>query len=93
MSQPNSPWPGMFKLFPVRESWVSDIPAGDSKTDFLFYSATMQNLFTARLDWPKSGIIGKLMVSTYLAIGFEFFRFVVEYLKGVRNSTVLTPQD
>jgi hypothetical protein len=92
MSQPNSPWPGMFKFFPARESLVSDIPAGDGKTDFLFYSATMQNLFTARSDWPESGIIEKLKVSTYLAIGYEFFRFV-EYFKGVQNSTVLIPQD
>jgi hypothetical protein len=93
MSQPDSLWPGMFKLFPVRESWVSDIPAGDGKTDLLFYSATMQNLFTARIDWPESGIFGKLMASTYLAIGFEFFRFVVEYLKRVLNSLALTPLD
>ncbi len=37
----------------------------------------------ARLDWPESGIIEKLMVSTYLVIGYEFIRFVVEYFKGV----------
>ncbi len=33
MSLPNSPWPGIIKLFPAREGLVSDIPAGD-----LFYS-------------------------------------------------------
>ncbi len=37
---PNSPWPGIIKLFPVRESLVSDIPAGDGKNDNLFYSVS-----------------------------------------------------
>jgi hypothetical protein len=35
---PNSHWPGIIKLFPARESLVSDIPAGDRKNDNLFYS-------------------------------------------------------
>jgi hypothetical protein len=29
--QPGYPWPGIIKLFPARESLVSDIPAGDGK--------------------------------------------------------------
>jgi hypothetical protein len=29
---PNSPWAGKIKLFPLRESLVSDIPDGDGKT-------------------------------------------------------------
>jgi hypothetical protein len=33
---PNSPCPGIIKLFPIRESLVSDIPAGDAKTANLF---------------------------------------------------------
>jgi hypothetical protein len=33
---PNSPWRGIIKLFPARESLVSDIPAGDGKTANLF---------------------------------------------------------
>jgi hypothetical protein len=33
----NSPWPGIFKLFPAaRESLVSDIPAGDKKIATFF---------------------------------------------------------
>ncbi len=32
---PNNPWPGIIKLFPVRESSVSEIPAGDRKIIFL----------------------------------------------------------
>jgi hypothetical protein len=35
---PNSPWPGIFKLFPARDSLVSDI--SDGKNDNLFYSAS-----------------------------------------------------
>jgi hypothetical protein len=33
-----SPWSGIIKLFPARESLVSDIPAGDRKIANLFYS-------------------------------------------------------
>ncbi len=33
---PNSPWAGVIKFFPARESLVSDIPAGNGKTDNLF---------------------------------------------------------
>ncbi len=32
----DSLWPGIIKLFPVRKSLVSDIPAGDGKTANLF---------------------------------------------------------
>jgi hypothetical protein len=32
----NSPWPGKIKLFPARESLVSDIPAGDGKIATFF---------------------------------------------------------
>jgi hypothetical protein len=35
---PNSPWPGIIKLFPARESLVSDIPAGDGKIVKLFFT-------------------------------------------------------
>jgi hypothetical protein len=31
-----TPWRGIIKLFPARESFVSDIPAGDGKTANLF---------------------------------------------------------
>jgi hypothetical protein len=33
---PNSPWPGIIKYFPARESLVGDILAGDGKTANLF---------------------------------------------------------
>jgi hypothetical protein len=33
---PNSPWPGIIKLFPARESSVSDIPAGYGEIGNLF---------------------------------------------------------
>ncbi len=38
---PNSPWPGIMKLFPARESLASDIPAGDGKIAYLFYSVSL----------------------------------------------------
>ncbi len=40
VSLTNSLWPGIVKLFPAREGWVSDIPAGDArKPQSFFYSA------------------------------------------------------
>jgi hypothetical protein len=39
--QPNSPWPGIIKLFPARESLINDIPAGDGKNYNIFYSTIM----------------------------------------------------
>jgi hypothetical protein len=35
---PNSPWTGIIYLFPSRESFVSDIPAGDGKIVHLFFT-------------------------------------------------------
>jgi hypothetical protein len=49
----NSLWPVIIKLFPARESLVSDIPARDGKTANLVYSMTMNDGFihcSAR-DW------------------------------------------
>ncbi len=37
---------GIFKLFPARESLVSDIPAGDGKTVNLFYSVALTSRVT-----------------------------------------------
>ena len=34
---PTSPWAGIIKLFPPRQSLVSDIPAGDGNVAYLFY--------------------------------------------------------
>ena len=37
---PNSPWPGIIKLFPARESLISD-PAGDGRISNLFLQCTV----------------------------------------------------
>jgi hypothetical protein len=37
---PNSPWPGIVKLFPAGENLVSDIPAGDGETANFFLQCT-----------------------------------------------------
>jgi hypothetical protein len=42
---PNSPWPGIIKLFPARESLVSDIPARDGKIIDLFLQCILYLLF------------------------------------------------
>jgi hypothetical protein len=42
---PNSPWPGIVKLFPARESLFSDVLAGDGKTVNLFYSVAYRFLY------------------------------------------------
>jgi hypothetical protein len=39
MSPTKSPWPGIIKLLPARESLVGDIPAREGKSATLFYSA------------------------------------------------------
>jgi hypothetical protein len=39
--EPNSPWLEIIKLFPPRESWVSDIPAGDGKIANLCLQCTI----------------------------------------------------
>jgi hypothetical protein len=38
---PNSLWPKKIKLFPPKESLVSDIPAGDRKLINFFYSVSV----------------------------------------------------
>ncbi len=35
---PNSPWPGIIKLFPARGSLVNDIPSRDGKTANIFFT-------------------------------------------------------
>ncbi len=40
----NSSWPRIIKLFPARESLVSDIPAGDGKMAYLFLQSRDQKL-------------------------------------------------
>jgi hypothetical protein len=37
----NYPWPGIIKLFPVRESSVSEIQAGDRKIINIFLQCTL----------------------------------------------------
>ncbi len=41
-NQPSSLWPGITKLFPARESLVSDIPAGDGKIVHLFLQCMIE---------------------------------------------------
>jgi hypothetical protein len=50
---PNSPWPGIIKFFPARESLVSDIPAGDGKTAHFFYSV----FCCVRRRWDGFGLV------------------------------------
>ncbi len=49
---PNSTWPGIVKLFPARESLVSDILAGERKTANLFYSVfyTVSRILASKLS-------------------------------------------
>ncbi len=67
---PNSPClAGIIKLFPPRESLVSDIPAGDRKTADLFYSVrrSMQVFFRTvdlRQIWAQSRQSAKLFLQS-----------------------------
>ncbi len=49
---PNSPWPGIIKFFPARESLVSDIPAGDGKAANVF----LQCVVPANDDGGEGGV-------------------------------------
>jgi hypothetical protein len=40
---PNPPWAGFIKLFPARESLVSNTPTGDGKVAKLFYSVVIEH--------------------------------------------------
>ncbi len=59
--RPHSPWTGIIKLSPPRESLISDIPAGEGKFDKHFYSVCAStadflfNLFyqTEKLPFPR----------------------------------------
>jgi hypothetical protein len=44
------PWPGITKLFPVRESLVRDIPAGDRKIENLFLQCRYEVLVPCIVD-------------------------------------------
>jgi|688.fasta_scaffold617616_1 hypothetical protein len=48
------PWPGIIKLFPARESLVSEmkIPAGDGKMANLFYSVSSKTDSGKQYDNP-----------------------------------------
>ncbi len=48
MKKVNGLRPGIIKLFPARETFVIDIPAGDGKTPYLFYSVKIHIIGTER---------------------------------------------
>jgi hypothetical protein len=52
VNKPNSPWPGIMKIFPSIESLVSDIPAGKGKrqTFFTVYGRKLQTLCLENLQ-------------------------------------------
>ncbi len=51
--QLNSPWAGIIKLFPARESLVSDIPAGDRKNVTFF----LQCMVVTTPSPPSTGFL------------------------------------
>jgi hypothetical protein len=58
---PNSPWRGKIKLFPARESLLSDIPAGERKIVNLFYSLVTY-LGLATSDSVKGNVDNEVFV-------------------------------
>ncbi len=58
---PNSPWPGIIKLFPPRESLVSDIPTGDGKTANLLLQCeySRENRARRRIHGNRKGGSGE----------------------------------
>jgi hypothetical protein len=58
---PNSPWPGIIKLFPARESLVSDIAAGDGKIANLFLQC---DRYDVRI-WDSGRVEPKMFVFSF----------------------------
>jgi hypothetical protein len=71
---PNSSWAGIIKLFPARESLVSDTPAGDGKTANLFLQCPFSPLssYTAghTLLILSASISSRLDTSFFLTVNF-----------------------
>jgi hypothetical protein len=51
--QPNFRWPGIIKIFPARESLISDVPAGDGKTANLFLQCNRLKLLPSFLNFSN----------------------------------------
>jgi hypothetical protein len=64
LSVPYRTWPGLIKLFPARESLVSDIPAEDGKIASLFYSVQPLRNTVPRPKLPSASI-GKEELSLF----------------------------
>ncbi len=83
---PNSPWPGIIKLFPARESFVSDVPAGDGKITNIFLQCIDRPVFAERFLTEC-----KILWQSFLWPGdFElipFFQVICFCLRG-RNITL-----
>ncbi len=63
---PNSPWSGIIKLFPARESLVSDIPAGDGKNCNIFYSVRLTYLYIGvHHIYPETKFVHTVHMNTY----------------------------
>jgi hypothetical protein len=67
---PNSPWPGMIKLFPVRESLVNDVPAGEGKIAGLFLNKKINNKIIYFPFYKKYNIIhDRIKCTSHLSLG------------------------
>ncbi len=80
---PNSPWPGIIKLFPARESLVGDIPAGDGKTANLFYSVVTLSMIAKYFDYHDHVMIFQYSNNIFLwmliAHSFQYFDMTFLY--------------
>jgi hypothetical protein len=57
---------GLCKIFPARESLVSDIPAGDGKTDNFFYSVEVSKIFGRRACAVHTTLADKTSLSKWI---------------------------
>jgi hypothetical protein len=80
---PNSLWPGIIKLFPARESLVSDIPAGDEKIANLFYSVP------AVLFWTQPSSYQTLWCDHWRNVSEQHCSWPPCYIAGVPGVVVV----
>jgi hypothetical protein len=85
---PNSPWPGRIKLFPARDSLVSDTTAGDGKTgkQLTFF------LLCIYASWSKAVLIAQVKVfRLFYSLLFESWRnlALLDFLDILLNLALL----
>ncbi len=83
---PNSPWPGMIKLFPASGSLLIDIPSGDGKTESRFLQFRLQWCRLA-YSWWGSEFSWKQRIFILSHYGSSLQAFDIVFFVNTRRMT------